>query len=246
MYLADQLGALTTTRGMASDLGSNWMAAGNLDFSRSYLESIDQITPADVQRVAQTYLVEKSLNIVSLNPRGSLTKTRGTRGNLSSTEVQRHVFENGLTLLVKEDSRLPIVHLHAALRGGLLAESDAKNGLGRLMARTLIKGAAGRDGETIMESIESRGGSLGADSGANSFSCSATVLARAATSRATALTRRASTFSRSPWPLVSMACSSASTPPASTAASRPRTRNASTSSIAALTPSPASTCSRAR
>ncbi len=176
MYLADQLGALTTTRGMASDLGSNWMAAGNLDFSRSYLESIDQVTPADVQRVAQTYLVEKSLNIVSLNPRGSLTKTRGTRGSLSSTEVKRHVFENGLTLLVKEDSRLPIVHLHAALRGGLLAESDAKNGLGRLMARTLIKGAAGRDGETIMESIESRGGSLGADSGANSFSCSATVL----------------------------------------------------------------------
>lgn len=176
MFLADQLGSLTTTRGIASDLGSNWMAAGNLDFSRSYLEAIDQVTAAEVQRVARTYLVEKSLNLVSLNPRGSLTSRKTARASTPSATVQRHRFDNGLTLLVREDSRLPMVHFHAALRGGLLTESPSENGRGRLLARTLIKGAGGRDGETIMESIESRGGSLGADSGANSFSCSAGVL----------------------------------------------------------------------
>ncbi len=176
MFLADQLCSLTTTRGQASDLGSNWISAGNLDFTRDYLEAIDRVTPGEVQNVARTYLLERSLSCVSLNPKGSLTSARTTAAAHRAPEVQRHVFPNGLTLLVREDARLPIVHFHSILRGGTLAETDATAGLNRLLARCMIRGAGPHGAEEIMDAIESVGGSIGADSGGGSYSLSAGVL----------------------------------------------------------------------
>lgn len=176
MFLADQMGALMTTRGMASDLGSNWMVAGNLNFTSHYLEAVDRVTPQAVQEVARKYLVDETLSIVSLNPKGSATIKASKVVTSKSNEIHREVLDNGITLLIREDSRLPMVHFQATFRGGLLAETDATNGLSRLMARTLIKGANGKSAQEIMDAIESRGGALGASSGANSFSCNAGVL----------------------------------------------------------------------
>ena len=56
MILSNQLGALVTMRGQASDLGSNWLLTGNLDFSRDYLEAIQRVRPEDIARVARRYL----------------------------------------------------------------------------------------------------------------------------------------------------------------------------------------------
>jgi zinc protease len=176
IFLADQLSSLTTTRGLASDLGSSWMTTGNLDFTKDYLTAVDHVTAEQVQAVAQKYLIEKHLTVVSLNPKGTAQTTTRVSSSNKAKEIQKHVFANGLTLLVKEDDRLPMVHLQAALRGGVLEETPATNGLGRLMARTLTKGAGGHSAEEMASLIEARGGSLSADSGANSFSCYAGVL----------------------------------------------------------------------
>ena len=70
--LASQFGSLTTARGKASDLGSNWLLAKNPDFGKFYLDAIGRVTAADIQRVAREYLVDDHLNVTSLNPPGSL------------------------------------------------------------------------------------------------------------------------------------------------------------------------------
>lgn len=176
MFLSDQIQGLTTMRGMASDLGSNWLAAGNLDFTRDYLAAVDRVTPAQVQAVAQKYLTDSRLSSVSLNPQGSLTRASISVRKSEAADVRRHVFSNGLTLLVREDARLPLVALHASSRGGLLAETAADNGIGRLMARSLVKGTTTRSAEEMADLIESGGGSIGADSGGSSWSASAQVL----------------------------------------------------------------------
>src|SRR5205085_6714900 len=59
--VSHQLGNLVTMRGQASDIGSNWLLTRNLNFSRDYLEAVQRVTTADVQRVAQTYLTEDNL-----------------------------------------------------------------------------------------------------------------------------------------------------------------------------------------
>ena len=178
LFLAEQLGSLTTMRGQATDLGGNWHAAHHPDFTRSYLAAIDRVTPEDIQRVARTYLIPDGLTVVSLDPALEVSPVTNTATATSDgvPQVQRHVFPNGLTLLVREDPRLPAVSIHASLRGGLLAETDASNGAGRLMARTLTKGTPTRSAEEIADSIENGGGSLGAESGSSSFGISSQVL----------------------------------------------------------------------
>ncbi|MEN9284897.1 MAG: hypothetical protein RLZZ179_2390 [Verrucomicrobiota bacterium] len=176
MLLADQLGGLVTMRGQASDIGANWYATGNTEFTRHYLEAIDRVTPAEVAAVAGAWLRPDRRCSVSVNPKGSLRSAAVRTGGLKPGAMRRHVFGNGLTLLVREDRRLPVVSLHATLRGGVLEETAETSGLGRLMARTMVKGTAQRSAELIADLIEGGGGSIGADSGGSSFSLSAQVL----------------------------------------------------------------------
>ncbi|MDB6133384.1 MAG: Peptidase inactive domain protein [Verrucomicrobiales bacterium] len=175
-FLADQLGSLTTMRGKASDLGGNWHSAHHADFTRSYLAAIDRVTPEDIRRVAATYLVPQGITSVSLNPPGKTAVAAEVKPSAKNPEIIRHVFPNGLTLLVREDARLPMVSMTASLRGGLLAETPETNGAGRLLAAAIVKGTRTRTADAIAEEIENGGGSLGAESGGSSFSVAAHVL----------------------------------------------------------------------
>lgn len=173
--LGHSLGSLTTMRGQASDLGSNWFVTRNLDFTRDYLAAVQRVSLDQVQRVATAYLTEDNLTIVSLNPRNTLAAKGTETVAVSAGEVQKFQLANGLRLLVREDSRLPLVSMVAVFRGGLLAEQGATNGLTRLLAKVIVKGTSTRSAEQIAETIEAVGGHLGSDAGNNSFSISLDV-----------------------------------------------------------------------
>jgi zinc protease len=168
--LAGQLHGLTTMRGIASDLGSNWMLTRNLDFTRDYLAAVERVTRDDLQRVVRTYFDERNLTLVSLNPVESPQRIFiEKRTPPAAAPIQKFELSNGLRLLVREDPRLPLVSAVACFKAGLLAETPADNGITRLFARTLLKGTATRSAETIAESIEAIGGGIGAEAGNNSF-----------------------------------------------------------------------------
>src|SRR5439155_3560465 len=129
--LGHSLGSLTTMRGQASDLGSNWFVTRNLNFTRDYLEAMQKVSLEDIQRVARRYLVEDNLTVVSLNPRGALTAEATEAAALSAGKVEKFELSNGLRLLVREDARLPLVSMVAVCRGGLLAETPQTHGITR-------------------------------------------------------------------------------------------------------------------
>jgi len=172
--LSHHLGALTTMRGQASDLGSNWFLTRNLNFTRDYLDSVQKITADEIRRVAGKYLVDDNLTITSLNPK-TVAAGREKPPTIAAGEIQKIELSNGLRLLVREDPRLPLVSMAAVFRGGLLAETPATNGITRLMAKTLLKGTKTRSAEEIADTIEAVGGSIGSDAGNNSFSVAVDV-----------------------------------------------------------------------
>jgi zinc protease len=175
--LSHHLGSLTTMRGQASDLGSNWFLTRNLNFTRDYLAVVQKITPEDIRRVASKYLTSYNLTIVSLNPKGTLAvKSETSRPDVAG-EIQKIELSNGLRLLVREDPRLPLISMAAVFRGGLLAETPRTNGITRLMAKVLLKGTKTRTAEQIADTIEAVGGGIGSDAGNNSFSVSLDVTA---------------------------------------------------------------------
>jgi len=167
--LSHHLGSLTTMRGQASDLGSNWFLTGNLDFTRDYLGAVQKISAEEISLVARKYLNDVNLTIVSLNPKDALSGKSIAASAITAGEIQKIELSNGLRLLVREDPRLPLVSMAAVFRGGLLAETRETNGITRLMAKVLLKGTTTRTAEQIADTIEAVGGSIGSDAGNNSF-----------------------------------------------------------------------------
>lgn len=174
--LSHHLGALTTMRGQASDIGSNWLLTRDLNFSRHYLDAVQKVTLDDIKRVAANYLTENNLTVVSLNPKGSLTGKAEAEKPVAAGEIQKFDLSNGLRLVVREDPRLPLVGMGVVFRGGLLAETPQTNGITRLMAKVLLKGTKTRTAEQIANEIEAVGGSISSDAGNNSFSVSVDVM----------------------------------------------------------------------
>ena len=175
IILSHHLGTLTTMRGQASDLGSNWLLTRNLNFSRDYLAAIQKVTLDDIRRVAQHYLTSDNLTITWLEPKGSHSAEAAAAKPMAAGEIQKFELSNGLRVLVREDARLPLVSMTAVFRGGLLAETPETNGITRLMSRVLLKGTKSRTAEQIADSIEAVGGTISSDAGNNSFSVAVEV-----------------------------------------------------------------------
>ncbi|MEP6821922.1 MAG: pitrilysin family protein [Chthoniobacterales bacterium] len=173
--LSHHLSSLTTMRGQASDLGSNWLLTRNLNFTREYLEAAQRVTADDIARVARTYLHTANLTVVTLNPPGALAASAVSAKSIAAGEIQKLQLSNGLRLLVREDPRLPLISMTAMFRGGLLAETAATNGITQLMTKVLLKGTTTRTAEQIADTIEAVGGSICSEAGNNSFNVSLEV-----------------------------------------------------------------------
>ena len=175
-YTAGTLASRKTMQGQAQDLGGNWIAASDLNFSERYLAAVKRITPADLQRVAREYLTDENRTLYALLPKGSTPALSGAAAAVAENAVRKFEFPNGLRLLVKEDHRLPFVEFRAVFQGGVLAETPANSGLTLLMAKMLLQGTPTRDAEQIALEIESLGGHLDSYGGNNSFGVNAEVL----------------------------------------------------------------------
>jgi zinc protease len=175
-FVAVTLSARKTMQGQAQDLGANWLAANDLNFSERYLAAVKRVTPAQLQRVAREYLVAENRTLYALLPTGARVYVAESPLAVRESPIQKFELAAGLRLLVKEDHRLPFVEFRAVFEGGVLAESAANNGLTALTARMLLKGTPTRTAEQIAIEIESVGGSLDSYGGNNSFGVQAEVL----------------------------------------------------------------------
>lgn len=81
-------------------------------------------------------------------------------GNFSLQEAHRVTLPNGLTLLLFENHRLPIVVADAMLRRVNVHEPEEKAGIARLVGNLLDEGTTRHTGPQIAELIENVGGSL--------------------------------------------------------------------------------------
>jgi zinc protease len=175
-YISATLATRKTMQGQAQDLGGNWLAANDLNFSERYLAAVKRVKPADLQRVAREYLTTENRTLYALLPNGAAPKSTVTAERTREGDIQKFVLPNGLRLLVKEDHRLPFVEFRIAFLGGVLAETAQNNGITQLLGKMLLKGTKERSAEDIATEIESVGGSIDSYGGNNSFGVNAEVL----------------------------------------------------------------------
>jgi zinc protease len=138
------------------------------------------VSQADVQRVAKQYLPhdkpvvvwsipadEKKAGLVPIKPNSRQLARQvnpgsvgGAVGSLSLKNAQKVVLPNGLTLLLMQNNRLPIVVASASLREVRRYEPVEKSGLAQLMGSLFEEGTKQRTGPQIAEAIENVGGTL--------------------------------------------------------------------------------------
>ena len=175
-FISATLATRKTMEGQAQNLGGNWLAANDLNFSERYLAAVKRITIGDVQRVARQYLTPENRTLYALLPTGTAPKAKANIETNADNAIQKIDLPNGLRLLVKEDPRLPFVEFRAMFQGGVLAETAENNGTTMLLAKLLIKGTTTRNAEIIATEIESVGGHIDSYGGNNSFGVNAEVL----------------------------------------------------------------------
>ncbi|MCB1232596.1 MAG: insulinase family protein [Verrucomicrobiae bacterium] len=176
--LSAQFRTLVSMNGQASDLGSNWILTRNLDFTRDYVEATQRVGADDVTEAVRRYLLDDAMTVVSLNPieQNPAPKPPVAARRDLAEGVKKVTLENGLTLLLLADDRVPLVSTYATFRGGMLSATPETSGISSLLARLLTKDTKNRSAEEVARLAESVGGSIGAGSGRNTLHVSAGVM----------------------------------------------------------------------
>lgn len=158
--LASQLRSLLTTRGQAMSLGQGWITFGVLDYGRRYLEQVKALSPGDILQAAREHLDLERRSIAIVEPRAAPSRRAPAPRAKSGRTLERIVLPGGLTLIVGENPRLPLVSMRAQFLAGVPVETDLTAGATQVTAQMLLKGTKTRGAEEIAAALESRGGSV--------------------------------------------------------------------------------------
>lgn len=174
--LSSQFSIFTDMRGQASDLGSNWLLTRSLDYTRDYVTAVQSVDRESVREVAVKYLRPDRQTRAALVPKSEIKRPSQRSSAKRSEDIRRIILENGLTVLLLQDRRVPFVQASGVFRGGLLAESAESSGATLLMSRLLTKDTLKRSAEDLAVAIESVGGGIGGSFGNNTFGVSVSAM----------------------------------------------------------------------
>ncbi len=193
--------------GKADALNSNAVFYGKPDLFQKQLDEYRAVTPADIQRVAKTYLTKNRL-VMSFVPRkgdakmptmsqaankptsvagddkkktapdASKLPPAGANPKFSLPTIAKAKLSNGLEVWTVKQSELPIVSMNMVFKTGGTFEPAAKSGVSQMTATLLDDGTKTRSALDIENQLQSIGASLGANSGWDSTGVSLSTLTK--------------------------------------------------------------------
>ena len=165
-----------TVEDQAEMLGTDELSTGDVNFSKRYLEGIRAVTREDIMRVAKEYFHNDNLAVAVIKPKEAAKEIEKEDVKKDDKQAQKIMMDNGMSLLIKENTAVPLVAMRAMFLGGVRLEDENNNGVSNFMSGTLIKGTKSRSAQQIAEEMESIGGAIDTFSGNNSFGVSVSML----------------------------------------------------------------------
>lgn len=165
-----------TVQQAAESLGRSLVTTGDPLFDQKYVENIQKVTAEQIRDVAQRYLVPQRLNRVVIAPPGGTAGNKTARTNAVEEKVRRLQLANGLRVIVKRDSHLPLVNLQAYVLAGSLVDTPETAGRSALLGTMLDQGTAKHSAQEIAEYYDSIGGQFTMTAGRNTIYGSVTTL----------------------------------------------------------------------
>jgi zinc protease len=169
---SDQAFGFQTVEDQAGTIGINLIRTGNPRYHEYYLEKIKAVTRDDVKRVANKYLYDDALTTAVLKPLGAVGEEKKAGAEYEAVSpVTKVVLDNGVTLLLKEDKNVPLVHIRGYFHGGSRLETAETNGAFNLMARMMRRGTRTRSADEIARTVDAMGGTIWTGSAEDYFYC---------------------------------------------------------------------------
>ena len=157
-------------------------------------DELAAVTPADVQRVAQTYLVEDKRILgwfLPTEPGGGggdeepaaaysrlwFLSGAGPRYGVNPETVLRRRLDNQAVVLIKENPTSPSVSIEGRVLAGAVHDEDATMGLASFSASMLRRGTRRHSFQDINVALDNVGASLGFSAGLNDMGFSGQALA---------------------------------------------------------------------
>lgn len=173
--LGYQIRSLASTKGQAALLGHGWLTTGSLEYPQHYLITLSQLTATDIRNAARTYLKEETLSLITVGP-NVRDSSPSLHSETSTASIQRFTLKNGLTLLIQENRRLPLISLRATFLAGVPAETEANAGITQVSSALLLKGTKKRSAAQIATELENQGGGLLCQADAHRYMLGADVM----------------------------------------------------------------------
>jgi zinc protease len=189
---ASHVKSLQTADAIAAELATSFMFTGDPHFQDRYIEEIEKVTPAELQRVAKEYLDPAKLVTTAMLPtefvgaagylkaeellRAAAPTTKPTTTAPGSDVVTRVELNNGITLLHKRIATSPLVVMTMSSLGGVSAEDAKTNGIGNLTMELLPRGTKTRSAQQIASFFDSIGGDLNTSCSTNTWTWSANCM----------------------------------------------------------------------
>ena len=197
---------MQTVGGKADQMNAYATFQGNPDRFQSDLDRFRKVTPADVQRVANTYLNGNRL-VMSFVPRKEKAVSQqnnavntptssdkpdenqqdysanlpkpGPNPSFSLPSIEKHKLSNGLNVWVVRQTELPIVSMNMVFNSGGTADPQNRAGLASFTASLLNTGTKTRSAVEIANQLQSIGVSnIGSSSGWDSANVSVQTLTK--------------------------------------------------------------------
>lgn len=171
-----RLRTLSTVQGLAGTVAMSWHLNRNLNSMNEWDAALEQVTAADLARVAAAYLRPERLTEVSVDPIGSNPKESENcaAGTASAPVVQE--LPNGLRVVTLIDRRVPMAHATLAVLAGSPTETEQTAGINSLLSECLLKGTTTRSGAQWADEVENLGASISGNAGNNTLSISGRCL----------------------------------------------------------------------
>ncbi|MFO1021648.1 MAG: pitrilysin family protein [Planctomycetales bacterium] len=174
---ADHVFGQQTVQNQSEILANSYLATGDPLFDDHYVEGIQKVTAAQIQAVARKYFVPQRMNTVRIEPLGTQGR-RESNGQAQEAEspMMKRVLPNGLTVLLKRQTAVPMVSIQAYAKAGVVSDTPEKSGRASIATEMLVKGTKRYNEKQIAEYFDNIGGTLSTNSQRNSSYLQCSIL----------------------------------------------------------------------
>ncbi len=166
-----------TAEGLATQLGDDYLAAGDVSYCEAYIKRIKAVTIDEVMSAAERHLIGRPYVCARIVPNRDAAVSGRFEAKPSSNVLSRSSTDGGLCVLAKHLPDSAFVAVSMSFVGGVVAETDGTSGLCNALNSVWARGTTSRSADAIAAAFAERGASLRASSGLNQFGLSFVSLA---------------------------------------------------------------------